>query len=124
MIAGLGAWASTRLIEERRARSVAERHHAAQLAATRVLAESATLGEAIPLLFAAICEGEGWDWGGMWEVDDDAQLLRCQHVWRSPSLPVPEFERMTRMTTFPRRRASGPGLGYRPACLDSRRRQG
>jgi signal transduction histidine kinase len=102
MIAALGAWASTRLIEERRARSVAERHHAAQLAVTRVLAESATLGEAIPRLFAAICEGEGWDWGGMWEVDDDAQVLRCQHVWRSSSLPVPEFERMTRMTTFPR----------------------
>ncbi|HEY3198222.1 MAG TPA: ATP-binding protein [Nitrospirales bacterium] len=102
IIAGLGAWASTRLIEERHTRYVAERHHAAQLAVTRVLAESATLGEAAPRLFEAICEGEGWDWGGMWEVDEDAHLLRCQHVWHSSFLPLPEFERMTRQTSFPR----------------------
>jgi signal transduction histidine kinase len=102
VIAGLGAWASTRLIAERRERCVAERHHAAELAATRVLAESSTLGEAALRLFKAICESDDWDWGGMWEIDHHAQVLRCEHVWRSSALPVPEFERVASMITFPR----------------------
>jgi two-component system cell cycle sensor histidine kinase/response regulator CckA len=102
VIASLGVWASARLICERRERQHSERHQAAQLAVTRILAESVTLAQATPQLFKAICQCEGWDWGGMWEIDQHAQVLRCEHLWHSSALNVPEFERMSRTISFPR----------------------
>jgi signal transduction histidine kinase len=102
LIAGIGVWATIRLLWERRERHIAERHQLARLAVTRAFAESATLDEAAPRLFEALCESEGWDWGAMWQVDRNAGLLYCAQCWHSPSVQLPEFEMISRNSTFPR----------------------
>jgi PAS domain S-box-containing protein len=83
-----------------------ERRLAAQNATTRVLAESATLADAMPQILRAICEGLDWDLGAIWTVDHEAHELRCLEVWHIPSVQVPEFEAVTRRTHF----QSGIGL--------------
>ncbi|MGH9662672.1 MAG: hypothetical protein ACRD96_29245, partial [Bryobacteraceae bacterium] len=44
-------------------------------AVTRVLEESATLREAAPGIFAAICESLDWEWAALWVPDETG--LRC-----------------------------------------------
>src|SRR2546428_5527860 len=66
-----------RLEEAVRERTRVERRVAAQHAATRVLAEAGTLAEAAPRILAAICDCLGWEWGALWVVDGDADVLRC-----------------------------------------------
>ena len=70
----------------------------------RVLAESATLGEAAPPILQAICESAGWEVGALWEVDEDAQMIRCVETSHF-SAGAAEFERLTRECVFE------PGIG-------------
>ena len=70
----------------------------------RVLAESATLGEAAPQILRAICESAQWEVGALWEVDDDAQVIRCVETCHL-SGGAPEFETLTRESVFE------PGIG-------------
>ena len=65
----------------------------------RVLAESTTLSEAAPLILRSICESAGWEVGALWEVDEDAQVLRCVETSRL-SVGAPEFEKLTRASVF------------------------
>src|SRR5881396_4246827 len=78
----------------------------AAYAATRVLAESATLAEAAPRILEAICESLGWVHGALWRVDEAAGVLRCVKTWHRPSAAVGEFDALSRGTAFP----SGVGL--------------
>jgi two-component system sensor histidine kinase/response regulator len=87
------------------ARKHAEQRAAAQLAVTRVLAESATLAIATPRILEAICTSVGWDIGAIWHVDRSAGVLRCVDVWHVPDHAFPEFEERTRSITFV------PGVG-------------
>src|SRR5262249_44808260 len=87
------------------ARKRAERRGAAQLAATRVLADSATLAEAPRRSLEAVWASIGWDFGALWRVDREANLLRCVEAWRRPDVAFPEFEERTRAGTF------APGVG-------------
>ncbi len=73
---------------------------ATQLATTCVLAEAATLAEAIPRVLQAIGEGLGWDFAASWWVDPQAQVLRCVATWHRPSVTVSEFDALTRASTF------------------------
>jgi PAS domain S-box-containing protein len=82
-----------------------ERRLATQHATTRVLAESATLGQATPKILQTICESLGWDLGELWSVDQPANVLRCVEVWHAPAVKVPKFAAVTRQITFP------PGVG-------------
>lgn len=79
-----------------------EKRLAAQYAATRVLAESATLAEASPNLLHAICESVGWEFGALWKVDPKANALRCVDVWHDPNVNVPDFETLTRKLLMPK----------------------
>jgi PAS domain S-box-containing protein len=63
------------------------------------LAESTTLSEAAPLILRSICESAGWEVGALWEVDENAQLLRCVETSRL-SGGAPEFEKLTRASVF------------------------
>ena len=83
-----------------------ERRLAAQHAATRVLAEAATLDEATPRILQAICDSLGWEMGAIWRVDSDAGLLRCVETWHPGGVDFAEFEEVTRTRTF----VSGVGL--------------
>ena len=65
----------------------------------RVLAQSATLSDAAPPILRAICESAGWEVGALWEVDEDAQVVRCVETSRL-SGGAPEFEKLTMECVF------------------------
>src|SRR5215217_3454106 len=66
---------------------------------TRVLAESDTLSEAAPPVLQAICESAEWEVGALWEVDEDAGVIRCVETSHL-SGGAPEFERISRNYVF------------------------
>ena len=78
-----------------------ERRLTVEYVAARALAESATLAEAAVSVLRAVCETLGWDHGGLWDVDANCGVLRCVETWHRPTL-VPEFEAISRRTTFTR----------------------
>jgi PAS domain S-box-containing protein len=82
------------------ARKQAERRQATMLALSRVLAESTTLSEATPKILQEVCQAFGWQCGDIWAVDRSGKLLRCVEIWHAPAAHFPEFEALTRRTTF------------------------
>jgi len=96
----------TGIMRDLTARKRSERRLVVQHAATRILAEAATLGDATPRLLQAIAETLGWQAGAIWTVDRPRQALRCVEVWHAPSAAVREFEAMSRRITL----AQGEGL--------------
>jgi two-component system, sensor histidine kinase and response regulator len=80
-------------------------HLAVEYAAARALADSATIAEATPRILQAICDGLGWEHGGLWTVDWSANVLRCVETWQPPAVRFEAFETLTRETTF------APGVG-------------
>ncbi|MBD2564431.1 MULTISPECIES: GAF domain-containing protein [Nostoc] len=95
----------TDVSNELRLRKRAQKHLTVQYAATRVLAESATTGEATRKMLQGICESLEWDLGEIWIVDQQANVLRFLDMWHKASLDVQEFEALKRQTTF------APGIG-------------
>ncbi|HAX76834.1 MAG TPA: hypothetical protein DCY88_13575 [Cyanobacteria bacterium UBA11372] len=98
---------------DRTQRKQAERLLRAQHAITCILAESNTFTEAIPKILQAMCFSLGWDWGEVWGVDRQSNLLRCIHTWHVPLLAdgalkeyLEAFETITRQICF----ALGEGL--------------
>jgi PAS domain S-box-containing protein len=93
---------------------------AAQYAVTRVLAESATLEEAVPRLLQAVCQSIGWEVGAIWTLDPSAEVLRCLDVWVADEPGLAEFVAVTRQSNF----ATGLGLpgrvwqGREPAWIN------
>ncbi len=71
-----------------------------QYAVARTLAEVRHLGEASNKIVQAICESVGWDFGDMWRIDPEANLLRCVDMWHAPEFRAHEFIEATRKTTF------------------------
>lgn len=86
-------------------RKNAERRQATQYAVTRALAEAATLADAAPKILQALCEGVGWEVGGLWELDREQNVLRCAGFWNDPGLGLAAFAALTREFTF------APGVG-------------
>jgi signal transduction histidine kinase len=69
-------------LEQREAeRRRAERGRAAQLAVSRVIAESDAPEGAMRRLLEAIGASLRWDWGEAWRADDEAGLLRRLERW-------------------------------------------
>lgn len=50
-------------------------------ATTRVLAEVATLSEAVPNLLQAISKSLGWEYGELWLMDEANNTLKCVESW-------------------------------------------
>ena len=84
----------------------AEQQLLMQYRVTRLLAEAATIEEAMPKILEAMCECLGWDLGAAWRIDPKARVLRCAEVWRTCSDEAAKFEVVTRNSTF----RSGSGL--------------
>jgi PAS domain S-box-containing protein len=76
----------------------------AEYIAALALAQSATLADASSRVLRAICESLGWDHGALWKVE--AEGLRCVETWHQPENRFPEFDAISRKTTF----AQGVGL--------------
>ncbi|HLN64984.1 MAG TPA: ATP-binding protein [Symbiobacteriaceae bacterium] len=82
---------STMAERARTARLVALQH-----ACTRVLAASATLGQAASRLLQAVCDELGWDVGVLWLVDHAREVLACHSVWHAPGVDVAGYEARVR----------------------------
>jgi signal transduction histidine kinase/integral membrane sensor domain MASE1/ActR/RegA family two-component response regulator len=83
-----------------------ERRLAANLAVTRILAESPVLGDATLRILKTIGESLNWEVGAIWTPDEQSGVLRCLNLWHSPSAKVEEFRSVTEAITF----APGTGL--------------
>jgi two-component system, cell cycle sensor histidine kinase and response regulator CckA len=62
-------------------RKLAERRSAAEHHVARILAAAPSLTEALSLTLQAIGETLDWEWCGVWRVDPEKQVLRCNEVW-------------------------------------------
>ncbi len=91
-----------------------EHAQAVGLAVALVLADAASLDEALARLLEAVCGGEAWDLAELWTVvEADANLLRWQGAWHRPGLDAGEFLAVSRGSTFP------PGVGLPGRVLAS-----
>src|SRR3984893_2062214 len=77
-----------------------------QYAVARTLAEVRHLGEASKKIVQAICESVGWDFGDMWRLDPEANLLRCVDIWHAPEFHAHDLVEPTQATPF----EAGTGL--------------
>jgi PAS domain S-box-containing protein len=77
----------------------------AEHVAARALLSARTIDEAAPKILEAICDSLGWLHGALWTIDRQAGLLRCAHIWNRPGADLPEFDAISRVTTF------APGVG-------------
>jgi two-component system sensor histidine kinase/response regulator len=89
-------------VQQPRAGGLGERRLTAEHLAARALLDATTLEEAAPKILAAICGGLGWEHGALWVIDREVDALRCVHIWNAPSVEFPEFDAITRVTTFQR----------------------
>jgi signal transduction histidine kinase/ActR/RegA family two-component response regulator len=87
-------------------RALGDRVRAADYAATQALAEAASLGEGASGVLRAVCESLNWDFGSIWLVARDEQVLGCLETWHHSSRAFTGFEAVTRGRTF----ARGVGL--------------
>jgi two-component system, sensor histidine kinase and response regulator len=74
----------------------------AEYVTARVLVDAATFEDAAPKILEAICSTLGWEHGAVWTVDHEADVLRCAEIWTTPSAQFPEFDAISRATTFKR----------------------
>ena len=81
------------------------RLHAVQQAASRVMVEAATAAEGIPRILETLCVHLRWDYGAVWNVDRQANVLRFVANWHLPSVAFTRFEELSRRTAF------APGIG-------------
>jgi PAS domain S-box-containing protein len=71
----------------------AENRLFAKDAATRVLAQCATPGEAIAKILETICKTLVWQGGIYWKLDRETKTLTCDSLWHESSLMLEEFKR-------------------------------
>jgi two-component system, sensor histidine kinase and response regulator len=81
---------------------VAERRLRAEHVVARALVEASTFADAIPKILEAICTALGWEYGALWKLDREADVLRCSHVWPAESIAFPEFHAASSTSSFPR----------------------
>jgi len=86
-------------------RKKAENRLSAQYTVTRALAESNTIDEGASKILQAVCESLKWEYGSLWTVDPDANVLRCSQVWQSLGGEADEFQSISCESVF------APGIG-------------
>lgn len=87
-IVGLMSMTLTSAVSERRA---SEQRLDAQQAATRILAESTTLQEAMPLVLQTLCEKLGWAVGCYWRPTGSGKKIQLIEAWARPGEGFSEF---------------------------------
>ena len=81
---------------------LAERRLTAEHEIARALVEASTFTEAVPRILEAICSALDWEHGALWEIDRQAEVLRCVQIWTAASVDFPEFDAASRASTFAR----------------------
>jgi PAS domain S-box-containing protein len=87
-------------------RKQAEQRLKTQYTVTQLLSEAATLEDVTPKILRTVCEFLSWDLGALWSVDRAGKVVRCVEVWHKKSVHAPQFEAISRGSTF----ALGIGL--------------
>jgi len=77
-----------------------EQRQAMEHAVTRLLAESETLADAIPIVIETICETLGWDCGARWRWDPQGRVLRCAETWSVAAKEIREFQALGARHSF------------------------
>ncbi len=75
---------------------------AAQFAITHVLAEAVDAENGLRRILGAICETLAWDYGALWTLDRQADVLRCLESWSATPGEFPHFDALTFATAYPR----------------------
>lgn len=70
----------------------------ARMAVTQALAEATELQSAAPRIIQAVCEGLGWDVGGLWARQ--GAVLKCVDVWTTGIANTNNFETKSREQPF------------------------
>jgi len=81
---------------------LAERRLTAEHVVARALAEASTFADAAPNILEAICKALDWEYGALWTIDPEADVLRCSQVWPAESVDFPDFHAISKTSTFPR----------------------
>ncbi len=97
-----GAYMFSAFVRDISARKRTEERSTLQHSATRILAESDTIVDALPKMLHAICDLSRWDLGALWLVNDNPDVLSCVEIWHQPSVEAAEFSRVTMQTVFTR----------------------
>jgi PAS domain S-box-containing protein len=84
---------------------LAERRLRAEHVVARALVEASTFADAVPKILAAICKALDWEHAALWEIDRQAEVLRCAQIWTAEGGSFPEFDAASRSSTFE------PGVG-------------
>jgi len=82
------------------------RRLAAEYAVTRILAESATIKDAVHGVLRVVGENLDWELGMFWEMEKQNQVLRFVDLWHAPDVEAAEFIKDSKDRTFTR----GEGL--------------
>ena len=82
------------------------RRLAAEYAVTRILAESATIKDAVNGVLRVVGENLDWELGMFWEMEPQNQRLRFVDLWHAPDVEADEFIKDSKDRTFTR----GEGL--------------
>jgi signal transduction histidine kinase len=82
------------------------RRLAAEYAVTRILAESATIKDALHGVLRVVGENLDWELGMFWEMEKQSQRLRFVDLWHAPDVEAAEFIKDSKDRTF----ARGEGL--------------
>jgi PAS domain S-box-containing protein len=83
-------------------RKETERRLAVQYAVSRVLAEASSVEDATPKLIEAVADALAWELGNLWQVDEDAGVLRHAGGWCSQASHARGFLTKCREFLFPR----------------------
>lgn len=89
-----------RIIEDITERKQTENRQAMEHAVTRVLADAATLSEAIFKIIQTVCQMMGWHYGARWHWDEGAGVLRCVECWGLDTPEIQEFMRTSVNSTL------------------------
>ncbi|HEY2922092.1 MAG TPA: PAS domain S-box protein [Candidatus Binatia bacterium] len=71
-----------------------------QYGTTSILSESASMTEAAPKVIQSMCECLDWEYGEVWEINAETNLLTYLVSWHSPLRHLAEFSSASRAFTF------------------------
>ena len=84
----IGTIGTSRDITERK---LSARRREMEHAIASVLADAASVADALPRVIQAVCEGLDWDCGFHWSWDRASEQLRCQDHWFRPAEGMADF---------------------------------
>jgi PAS domain S-box-containing protein len=96
----------TRQARAQSGNGLAERRLTAEHVVARALVEASTFADAAPKILEAVCKALDWEYGALWTIDQEANVLRCGQIWPAESVNFPDFHAICRTSTF----ARGVGL--------------